>query len=85
MTDLVLEWTPHGGRSRKLVFEHQPDADCPLARVEYERRDGHWRVVGCECLESVTLSSADGEGIPVTYSDNQPASRPATTEVEDDD
>jgi len=55
-----LEWTPAGGRPRKLVFEHQPEEACPWARVEYEYRAGTWRIVGCECLEAVSLSSPEG-------------------------
>lgn len=57
MTDgFVVQWTPARGRSRKVVFEQQPEDESRWARIEFELRESRWRQVGLEYLEDISVT-----------------------------
>ncbi|MFP8958329.1 hypothetical protein ACLI4Y_16555 [Natrialbaceae archaeon A-CW3] len=61
---ITLEWTPLESRPRKVEFE--PQSDGTWLRCEYERRNGSWRLCGCEPLESLTLDQPDTDATLTT-------------------
>ena len=68
-SEFAVQWTPVGGRSRKLVFEPQSDGD--WARLEFELRESQWREIGYEYVTEISVTGPADSDLSKTGDTNE--------------